>query len=45
MPEEKSKDLLSAIGGIREELSKMRTDYSGLSDYINSVGDEVKRVR
>ena len=36
--------MLSTVGGVREELSKIRTDYSGLSYYTNSVREELKQV-
>ena len=42
MSEEKLEEVLSAVGDVREELSKIRTDYSGLSDYTNLVGEELK---
>ena len=44
MSEEKLEEVLSAVGGVREELSKIRTGYSGLSDYTNSTGEELKHV-
>ena len=40
--EEKLEDVVSAVGGLREELSKIRTGYSGLSDYTNLMSEELK---